>query len=125
MERSAFFVQVTQEKQALLDILCHLEASGSADPFTLKTNNLFIRRERQTFRRLPKSDAVVFTVKTTITPLQDLNREELLASTREMVSWPAEVATYKGRNIWGDCAMKFCEQRLSEEDGEGLETYIV
>jgi len=112
MERSTFFVQVAQLGQSLSDILCQLKAYSTVDPLTVEASGILLRRERQTFRRLPKSDAVVFTVKTTIIPLTGLENEELLGFAREMKSWPDEVTTYKGRDVWGECAMEYCKQRL-------------
>lgn len=114
MERSASFVQVAQEDMTLSEILCQLEGPGSSDSSTVRVDRVLIRRERQTFRRLPKSGALVFTVKTTLTPLQDLDEEELLGLKREMESWPTEVATYKGRHVWGECAMRYCESKISD-----------
>lgn len=119
MERSTFFVQVTQLGQSLSDILCQLEACSNANPSTVEASGILLRRERQTFRRLPKSDAVVFTVKTTIMPLTGLGNEDLLGFAREMKSWPDEVAVYKGRDVWGECAVKYCKQRLPKGSLEG------
>jgi hypothetical protein len=120
MERSAFFVQVVRPGQSLIDILCQLEAYGTVDPWMVQARDVLFRRERQAFRRLPKSGAVVFSVKTTITPLERLGDEDLLGFAKEVSSWPGEVAVYKGRDVWGQCAMEFCKQKLPKGSVEGL-----
>ena len=123
MERSTFFVQVAQPGQSLSDILCQLEACSNVDPWMVEAEDILVRRERQTFRKLPKSNAVVFTVKTTIVPLMGLGDEDLLGFARDIISWPSEVATYKGRDVWENCAMEFCKQRLPKGSVEGLLKY--
>jgi hypothetical protein len=70
---------------------------------------MFVRRERQTFRKLPKSGAILFAVKTALTPLQDLDQEERLNLAREIRSWPENIAAYKGRDFWGECVLDFIE----------------
>ena len=69
---------------------------GTEDFFPGNVNNLWprdiiIRRERQTFRRLPKINAVVFTVKTTITPLVQFPKEELEGLAAEIRPWPEDI----------------------------------
>jgi hypothetical protein len=62
----------------------------------------FLRVERQTLRRLPESQAVVFTIRTYLTPLRDVladsRRAGLLAAT--LRGLPEETAVYKGM---GNC----------------------
>ena len=71
---------------------------------------ILIRRERQTFTRLPRADAVLFAVRTSWQCLAQLDLTELRALSVEMESWPDEVAMYKGRDCWGPCVMKYLEQ---------------
>lgn len=114
MERSNFFVQVTEPNQNLQDILCQLESlefnSGPSRP-----DDVVFRWERQIFRRLPKSGAVLFSVKTGLTKLSDMNSSELREFAMEARSWPDGVAKYKRRNIWGDCALRFCDSMADVE----------
>lgn len=111
MGRSAVFVQVTQEGQSAADILCQLEPN-KVDPSEVKAENIVIRREKQTFHKLLSTGAVLFTVKTTITPLRDLNEDDLLNFAKEVAGWPDALAKYKGRNVWGDCVLQYCEKTL-------------
>ena len=71
---------------------------------------ILIRSERQTFRRLPLSDAVLHTVKTSLTSLTELSTTDLRAFAMEARSWPDEVAEYKGRSCWGECALTYCDR---------------
>ena len=64
-------------------------------------------------------------MKTTLTPLASLGDKDLLDFVRAMVSWPDEVAAYKGRGVWGRCAMEFCKQRLSEGIVEDLLKHVM
>ena len=114
MERFNFFVQVTEPNQTLQDILCQLE-SLEANPEPTRPDDVVFRWERQVFRRLPKSGAVLFSVKTGLTKLSDMNASELRDFAIEARSWPEEVANYKLRNLWGDCALQFCDSMAGVE----------
>jgi hypothetical protein len=61
-----------------------------------------IRYERQTLRRLPRSNAVLFMVRTYFLPVVDLlDEKESLYAFREAVNaWPPEMATYKAKQVW-------------------------
>jgi hypothetical protein len=69
-----------------------------------------VRSERQTFFRLPKSGAIMFTVKTYISSLHQLPKEDLENLATEVRSWPGCVGSYKGRDIWGTRLLDFCEK---------------
>lgn len=114
MERSNFFVQVTEPNQTLEDILCPLE-SLEGNPKPTRPEDVVFRWERQIFRRLPKSGAVLFSVKTGLTKLSEMNPSELRDFAKEARSWPEGVANYKRRNIWGDFALKFCDSMAGVE----------
>ena len=84
------------------------------DFFPGNMNNLWpqdiiIGRERQTFRRLPKTNAVVFTAKTSITPLIRFPKEELEGLAAEIRPWSEDIATCKGRCAWGRPVLGYCD----------------
>lgn len=114
MERWNFFVQVTEPGQSLSDILCQLEPMD--DTIASKPEDILIRWERQTFRRLPKSGAILFSVKTDLVRFIDLNAESLRDFAIETRSWPEEVANYKRRNEWGECALQYCDSMQKNQD---------
>lgn len=62
---------------------------------------LRLRIERQTLRRLPKSGAVVFTIRVYTVAVSELAQEagEAARLVSAIRSWPALVAAYKG--VWG------------------------
>ena len=111
MERNPYFVQVADlEKEDLGNFLCQTTAFDQTTPEGPRC--IIIRGERQTFKRLPKTGAIVFAVKTSLRPLTHLNDDELGAFLEEFQSWPKEVAMYKGRDWWGECATRYCLERL-------------
>ncbi|SEA34291.1 heme-dependent oxidative N-demethylase family protein [Rubrimonas cliftonensis] len=56
----------------------------------------WLRTERQTLLRLPHTGAVVFGVKTTLTPVGALTAEERAVIARRMAGWPAADVDYRG-----------------------------
>lgn len=56
----------------------------------------WLRTERQTLRRLAGAGAVVFGVKTTLTPVSALTAEERAVIARRMAAWPAADVAYRG-----------------------------
>ncbi|PPQ66283.1 hypothetical protein CVT26_010967 [Gymnopilus dilepis] len=62
-----------------------------------------LRTERQTLRRLPRSGAVVFTIRTYLTPVTELGRERGVAGrmASALRSWPEDVGEYKGKQRGG------------------------
>jgi hypothetical protein len=72
-------------------------AAPAADFGTAVAGGAWLRMERQTLRRLPRHGSVVFTIRTSVTPLADVARDpqarsRLVAALRAM---PEEIATYK------------------------------
>lgn len=95
------------------------------------SETLRLRTERQTLRRLPKSGAIVFTIRTYLIPLEELGREKgvpgRLASS--MRGWPVEVGDYKGkdRGEWYRTALSYLDKchRQQVDRGEIEEGEIV
>ncbi|KAF8665699.1 hypothetical protein AX16_000151 [Volvariella volvacea WC 439] len=83
---------------------------------------LRLRSERQTLRRLPKSGAVAFTIRTYLTPVTLLGQERgvpgRLASA--LRSWPADVAEYKGRKRYFDVLAGYMDQCHEEQVRSGV-----
>jgi hypothetical protein len=82
----------------------------------LKIEEVRIRHERQTLRRLPKTGVILFTVRTYLLPVVDLKDDpesvsELLGAIRAM---PKEMAEYKGRHLWGSTVEPWCEETLEQ-----------
>ncbi|KAK6523989.1 hypothetical protein TWF694_005658 [Orbilia ellipsospora] len=98
---------------AIHDQLCSLVANhiyqGVEFPEKLesvKLDGCYLRVERQVLLRLPVSKAIVFFIKTYMTPLNVVKAEgqgEALATAIE--GMPDKLAIYKGRNIWGEAVV--------------------
>ena len=63
---------------------------------------MYLRVERQTLRRLPISNTILFTIKTYMTEIEDLCRNEPDMAKRlagAVRNWPSEMIKYKVWNI--------------------------
>ncbi|ORY13866.1 hypothetical protein BCR34DRAFT_599636 [Clohesyomyces aquaticus] len=117
MERSTFFIQTNPSSFPLREIL-FIQSGKNFFPgnrWNLVPDDILIRRERQTFRRLPKSDMIVFTVKTSLENLTDLSMDERPKLVKEIKAWPEDIAVFKGRDIWARAVIGFCEGRTRFE----------
>ena len=84
-------------------------------PFNFKIKppgpeHILIRTERQTFKRLPRTGAVLFAVRTSWQRLPELDIADLRALSIETGGWPEEVAKYKGRDCWASFVTEYLEQ---------------
>ncbi|KAK7471061.1 hypothetical protein VKT23_002477 [Stygiomarasmius scandens] len=94
-------------------------------PPVIAPENLRFRSERQTLRRLPLTGAIVFTIRTYLTPVVQLGQEpgvpaRLASAVR---SWPEGVSRYKGRDLYEEVLLKYLDecaekQHLAGEDSE-------
>lgn len=78
---------------------------------SVSLSEIYIRRERQTFTRLSASDAILFTVRTFMTPLTSLGDDELTAFIEQAKGWAGEMAAYKGREQWWDTVLQYQADR--------------
>ena len=120
MERSNYFIEVKRPSEELLETLYRPNGlvDESMDP---SPRDIIIRRERQTFQRLPRSNTIVFGVKTSLTTLDELPVRELRNLEKEIKSWPDSVGEYKGTPVWGAKALEFCKERTKVLDCEKVE----
>lgn len=96
------------------DALGETEAEVSSNSHASKScslSKIYVRRERQTFTRLAMSDAILFTVRTFMTPLTSLGDDELTAFVEQAKGWTGEMAAYKGREKWWDTVLRYQEER--------------
>ena len=118
MERSNYFIEVRPPSEDLLETLYRPDALVETD-MDPSPHDIIVRRERQTFRRLPQSDAIVFGVRTILSPLDELSIQELQNLVKEAKSWPDSVGEYKGKAVWGAKAVELCRERTEAlERGE-------
>lgn len=115
--RNNYFVQVTRpdetQEQVDRDELAWAEGTmGPEDAYEngqdrissseeAKLEWIHLRTERQTLRRLPHSGGVVFTIRTYLTPIVELEAEVAGRLGSALRSWPGDVGQYKGREGGG------------------------
>lgn len=115
MERSNYFVEVKRPDENLLEILYRPTSLSEPNP-NPSPEDIVIRRERQTFRRLPRTGALIFGVKTVLTTLDELPVQELQNLAKEIRSWPDYVGAYKGAEAFAATVLEYCEQKTCEAD---------
>lgn len=115
MERSNYFVEVKSPNENLFDILYRPGSLCEKELLNPTPDEIIIRRERQTFRRLPRTGAILFGVKTFLTTLDELPTQELENLAKEMETWPENVGEYKGKNVWGAKVKEFYRSRTQVE----------
>jgi hypothetical protein len=108
VERYNLFIQTTTE--------LFQDGPEAAPPsgLLLTPQHITVRRERQTFTRLEKSGAVLFTVRTYMQPLTDLSGEEVEGLLSQIRGWEGEMKTYKGWHHWGNLVESWCESQLAQ-----------
>jgi hypothetical protein len=116
MERSNYFVEVKEPNENLTEILYRPNSLCEKKLSSPLPSDILIRRERQTFRRLPRTGAIVFGVKTYLTPMDELPMAELDNLAKEMKSWPDCVGEYKGRDVWGAKVLEYYRKRVGESE---------
>ncbi|CAF1909314.1 unnamed protein product [Rotaria magnacalcarata] len=114
MER--YFLKLKEEKPVqrvnwtlqIGDNLCSIEIGDNQNETITKENAgqlMYLRCERQTLRRLPESDAILFTIKTYMTKIEDLCRKDAKMAKRlagAVRNWPSEMIEYKGADQYKD-----------------------
>ncbi|KAF4121394.1 alpha-1,2-mannosyltransferase [Geosmithia morbida] len=83
----------------------------------------WFRSERQSLRRLPKSRAVVFTVRTYFHPIKEIVEEKYVPGrlASAVRSWDGFVAEYKGREKYGDVLLEYLDKKHEEQLANGLD----
>lgn len=84
--------------------------------------HMHFRSERQTLRRLPRSRAIIFTVRTYFIPVTNICREphvpgRLASSIR---SWSPEIAEYKGLDRYKDVLIPYLDKCHREQIDAGI-----
>ncbi|KAJ5743093.1 hypothetical protein N7533_010195 [Penicillium manginii] len=113
MERSNYFVEVKRPDENLFEILYRPGSLCEKELNNPLPDEIIIRRERQTFRRLPRTNAIVFGVKTYLTPLDQLPMQELENLVTEMKTWPDHVSEYKCKHVWSEMVLEFYNKRMA------------
>ncbi|KAG9600590.1 hypothetical protein KCU77_g2089, partial [Aureobasidium melanogenum] len=85
----------------------------------VRLEDLHLRVERQFLQRLPKTRALLFSIRTYITPITEVTRDkEVAAALRTSVgSFTEDVAGYKNKALWNSVLCEHLEQVLEGEEG--------
>ncbi|KAJ5091458.1 hypothetical protein NUU61_006328 [Penicillium alfredii] len=83
----------------------------------------FFRSERQSLRRLPRSGAVVFTIRTYFEPVAEIVKEPFVPGrlASAVRSWGDDVSRYKGKEKYQDVLLEFLDRMHAEQVAAGLE----
>ncbi|KAI2617582.1 mannosyl transferase [Hypomontagnella submonticulosa] len=83
----------------------------------------YFRSERQTLRRLPRTGAVVFTIRTYFHPITDISKEDYVPGrlASAVRSWGDDVSRYKGKDKYGDVLLEYLDKKHEEQVARGLD----
>lgn len=74
----------------------------------LDFSKVFLRCERQILTRLPKTQALLFTIRTYLTPLSQIRKEPRALELADAIqNLPDSLAHYKKREEWGDAVIQY------------------
>ncbi|KAG2119115.1 uncharacterized protein F5147DRAFT_564881 [Suillus discolor] len=106
------------------DEFLHGHGHGALPAPYLAPSTLRLRSERQTLRRLPRTGAIVFGIRTYLFKIEELARERGVADrlASAIRSWPNDVGVYKGRKMYGDILLNYLDECAAREgvQEEGL-----
>ncbi|KAL4996611.1 hypothetical protein BDV10DRAFT_195795 [Aspergillus recurvatus] len=122
--RNNYFIQVD-------DDLAWSHSIGSEDADVVSWNTAqkdksiehhYFRSERQSLRRLPRTGAVVFTIRTYFEPITKIVEEPYVPGrlASAIRSWGDDVAKYKGRAKYGDILLEYLDRKHAEQVAAGL-----
>lgn len=116
VERNNFFLQVG-------GAIFQQEPFPETLPCQPRIESIHVRYERQTLRRLPRTGAVMFMVRTYMKPLVDLrgDLESLFALRATINAWPEDMGRYKGRDAWGATVEEWFEEVLGEFEPDAVD----
>jgi hypothetical protein len=83
----------------------------------------YFRSERQSLRRLPKTGAVTFTIRTYFLPVTEMVKEPYVPGrlASAVRSWDGDVARYKGRERYENVLLEYLDGEHEKQIREGLE----
>ncbi|KAH6973078.1 hypothetical protein BKA56DRAFT_593244 [Ilyonectria sp. MPI-CAGE-AT-0026] len=122
--RNNYFIQVD-------DSLSWSWSIGSEDGETVSwstaqrdkpVENHWFRSERQSLRRLPKTGAVAFTVRTYFLPVTEMAQEDYVPGrlASAVRSWDGPVSVYKGKEKYGNVLLDYLDKEHEKQVENGL-----
>lgn len=85
--------------------------------------NHFFRSERQSLRRLPRSKAIVFTIRTYFLPITQIAQEDYVPGrlASAVRSWGENVSIYKGKEKYQNVLLEYLDRKHEEQMQAGLD----
>ena len=96
--------------------------SWSTAPKDKPIDQHYFRSERQSLRRLPKTGAICFTIRTYFHPVTNLAQEAYVPGrlASAVRSWDGNVAVYKGREKYGTVLLDYLDEQHQKQLDDGL-----
>ena len=104
------------------DISDRSVAWATVDNTNLSVADLHFRSERQTLRRLPKSKAVLFLVRTYFEPITIIAQEPFIPGrlADAVRNWDDTMASYKGRRHWQGVLLPYLDEQDRKQKEAGM-----
>jgi hypothetical protein len=95
---------------------------ATADSKDLKVSDIHFRSERQSLRRLPKSRALLFTIRTYFEPVTVIAQEPHVPGrlAEAIRSWDETVSYYKGRSHWEGLLLPYLDEMHQKQVDSGV-----
>ncbi|KAJ4376545.1 hypothetical protein N0V86_006658 [Didymella sp. IMI 355093] len=118
LTRSTLYIQTYPDSRPLAHLLFIQEAKDffPGNLSSLLPQHIVVRREHQTFRRLPRSGVVIYSIRTEVSRLTELDVHSRRKLVEEIRAWDREVATRKGLELWQRVVIGYCEGKKTLRD---------
>ncbi|KAG8922526.1 hypothetical protein FRC01_013921 [Tulasnella sp. 417] len=92
--------------------------------FNVRPEHIYFRSERQSLRRLPRTGAILFTIRTYYEPVTSLAQEPGVPGrmASALRSWPEDVAVYKGQARYKDVLLEYLDRMHEIQVREGTDS---
>ncbi|KAF5003629.1 hypothetical protein FDECE_9835 [Fusarium decemcellulare] len=95
---------------------------ATANDVGLTIDYLYFRSERQSLRRLPRSKALLFTVRTYFEPITTIAKEPHVPGrlAEAIEQWDEPTSTYKGKHHWAGILLPYLHEQDQMQKDSGL-----
>lgn len=97
-------------------------AWATANDVGLTIEDLYFRSERQSLRRLPRSKALLFTIRTYFEPITTIAKEPHVPGrlAEAIEEWDEETSKYKGKHHWAGIILPYLHEQDQLQKDSGL-----
>ncbi|KAL1641226.1 hypothetical protein SLS61_010158 [Didymella pomorum] len=95
---------------------------ATADSTNLRVEEIHFRSERQSLRRLPKSGALLFTIRTYFEPVTVITQEPHVPGrlAEAIRNWDDTMSYYKGKKHWEDILLPYLDKMHQQQVDSGV-----